>query len=264
MDSKVKVNTKETFFNMSFSTYNSNRRFEECSSLGKKPVLCKNSSKIATSRNIKVFFGGMGDIYKRPKSFRNYKEFKIHFLKRPTQERVSLTPLMDLDQAAVIQVEREYVEEGHTANRTSGKSTCGRLKILKPVHSILAFQSRRFVLPPQITAIGRLHVQAGHERCVFFSSAASVINELCSVFMVRESLRVSLIMCRLETRSQNLHKIAVNISACTEEDKYLDSNIFGQYAYDGSSDGTNSHFQRHCNLPNGTFRFWFKPGEVHF
>ena len=121
MDSKVKVSTKETFFNWSFSTYNSNRRFEEGSSLGKKPVICKNSSKIGTSRNIEAFFGGMGDIYKRSRSFRNYKEFKIHFLKSPTQERVSLTPHMDLDQAAVIQVEREHVEEGHTANRTSGK-----------------------------------------------------------------------------------------------------------------------------------------------
>ena len=45
---------------------------------------------------------------------------------------------------------------------------------------------KRFVLPPRITARGRLHEQAGYERCLFFSSAASAIKELPLVFMVRE------------------------------------------------------------------------------
>ena len=95
--------------------------------------------------------------------------------------------------------DREHIEEGgHTANRASGwgvfkqyflcrekrwgKPACGELKIPKPVHSISTFQNGRFVLPPRITAGGRLHVQAGFERCLFFSSTASIIKELCSVF----------------------------------------------------------------------------------
>ena len=78
--------------------------------------------------------------------------------------------------------DREHVEEGsHTVNRASGwgvfkqyflgwekrwgKSSCSKLKILKPVHSIPAFQNGRFVLPPRITARGKLHVPAGYERC---------------------------------------------------------------------------------------------------
>ena len=107
--------------------------------------------------------------------------------------------------------DRELVEEGsHTTNRAlgwglfkqyflgwekrSGKSTCGELKILKPVHSIPAFQNGRFALPPRITPKGRLHGQARYERCLFLSSTASVIKELSSVFMVRESLRAPLLM----------------------------------------------------------------------
>ena len=88
--------------------------------------------------------------------------------------------------------------------------------------------------------------------------------ELCSVFMVRESLRVPLLMFWLGTSSKNLRKIAENTHVCTEEDKYSDSNIFGRYAYNGSNDGKNPHVQRHCDLPPATFGFCFKPGEVHF
>ena len=145
-----------------------------------------------------------------------------------------------------------------------GESTCGELKILKPVHSIPAFQNGRFVLPPRSTARGKLHVQAGYERCSFFSSTASVIKELCSIFMVMESLRVPLLMCWLGTSSHNLHKIAKNTSVCPEEDKYSDGNIFRRYAYHGSNNERNSHVQRHCNPPPVTSRFCFKPGEVHF
>ena len=72
-------------------------------------------------------------------------------------------------------------------------------------------------------------------------------------------------MFQLGTSSKNLHKIAENTNVCTEKDKYLGSNIFGGYVYNGSSsDRRNSHVQRHCNLPPSTFGFCFKPGEVHF
>ena len=108
-------------------------------------------------------------------------------------------------------------------------------------------------------------MQAGYERCLFFSSIASFIKEICSVFIVRESLPVPLLMFWLGTRIfQNLHKIPKKNSVCPEEDKYSDSNIFGQYTYHGSNNGRNSHVQRHYNLPPATFRFCFKPAEVHF
>ena len=83
-------------------------------------------------------------------------------------------------------------------------------KISKSVHSISAFQKWRFVLPPRITIGRRLHVQAGYERCLFFSSTASLIKQLCAVFMVRESLWVSLFMLRLGTSYKNLHKFVKN------------------------------------------------------
>ena len=126
------------------------------------------------------------------------------------------------------------------------------------------FKMEEFFLPPRITARGRLHLQAGYEKCLFFSSTASVIKELCSFFIVRESLRLALLMFHLETSSQNLQKIAENANASTEGDKYLDNNIFGRYAYNGSNNERNSHVQKNCNLPPVAFRFCFKSVEVHF
>ena len=43
IDFKIKIKIKETFFNV-FFPYNSNRRSQECTSVDKKLVLCKNSS----------------------------------------------------------------------------------------------------------------------------------------------------------------------------------------------------------------------------
>ena len=61
----------------------------------------------------------------------------------------------------------------------------------------------------------------------------------------------------LGTSSQNLNKIAENTSVSIEEDKYSDSNIFGQYAYNGPNNGKRFHVQRHFNLPPVVFKFYF-------
>ena len=45
--------------------------------------------------------------------------------------------------------------------------------------------------------------------------------------MMRESLRVLLLMFRLGTTPHNMHKIAENTNVCTQEDKYSESNMFG-------------------------------------
>ena len=46
---------KENLLQHVFSTCNSNRRSEKSSSMGKKLVLCKNNSKLATSRKVNTF-----------------------------------------------------------------------------------------------------------------------------------------------------------------------------------------------------------------
>ena len=63
------------------SSYNSNRRSDECSSMGKKLVLCKKNSKLATSWKVKTFFGSMGDTYKGFRNFGNYQGVQDTFPK---------------------------------------------------------------------------------------------------------------------------------------------------------------------------------------
>ena len=218
---------------------------------------------------VKHFLKAWEILTKDPEILEIVKRFKIPFLKNPTQDRVPQTPQMGQEQAALLQVEIENILKKGAIQQTEHqpweylsqwrKSPCGELKIFKPVHFISAFHNGRFVLPLRITTRGKLHVQAGYERCLFFSSTASVIKELCSLFMIRESLRVPLFMIRLGTL-----QVAENTNFCTEEDEYPGSNIFGRHAYNGSSDGKNFHVQRHLNLPPEIFKFCFKPGEVHF
>ena len=116
---------------------------------------------------------------------------------------------MGQEQADLIQVEIENMLKKEAIQQTAsgcgvckqyvlgwekrwGKSTCGELKILKSVHSMSTFQNGRFILPPRVTERRGLHVQAGYERYLFFSSTASVIKDdwltdwLCSIFMVNE------------------------------------------------------------------------------
>ena len=76
--------------------------------MGKKLVLYKNSSKLATSRKVKAFFGSMGDIYKGPRDFRNCNGFQDTFSKKSnTGESSHTTPHMGQEQTALIQVETE-------------------------------------------------------------------------------------------------------------------------------------------------------------
>ena len=164
----------------------------------------------------------MGDT-KNPEILEIIKEFKIPFLKHPTQERVLQTPHMGQEQADLIQVETENMLKKGAIQQTEhqvgkflsnvflvGKRDEGNRPVvnLRYLNQFIPYQrqSGKFSLPPRITARERLHAQAGYERCLFFSSALTVIKEICSVFMVREFLLISLLMFRLGTSTQNHHK----------------------------------------------------------
>ena len=100
------------------SSYNSNRRSEECSSMGKKLVLCKKSSKLATSRKVKIFFGSMGDTYKGSRNFRNCKGVQYTFSKKSnTRESPLNATHVPGTSRSNASGDREHAEEGsHTTN----------------------------------------------------------------------------------------------------------------------------------------------------
>ena len=121
IDFKVKINIKKTFFNV-FFPYNSNRRSEECSFIGKKLVLYKNSSKCVTSRKVKTFFGGMRDTYRGFKNFRNCKRVQDTFYKKYNTGESSPDPTHSSGTRSCNTAgDREHDEDGNlAADRASG------------------------------------------------------------------------------------------------------------------------------------------------
>ena len=57
--------------------------------MGKKFVLCKKSSKLATSVKVKTFFGSMGDTYKRSRKLRKWKGVQDTFSKKSNRRESS-------------------------------------------------------------------------------------------------------------------------------------------------------------------------------
>ena len=90
--------------------------------MGKKLLVWKKSSKLPTSREVKVFFGSMEDTYKGSKKFRNCKGVQDTFSKKSNigesfQDAAHGSGTNRSNTSGY----REHFEEGsHTANRTSG------------------------------------------------------------------------------------------------------------------------------------------------
>ena len=119
------------------------------------------------------------------------------------------------------------------------------------------FQNGRCVLPPQITTEGRLHLQAGQEKCLFRNFNASLIKKLSSFLMFTESL------LPLRFKMGPALRIFTKALKIIGEDKDSDNEIFGQkptLAYDGRD----SHFHTHYNFPPLTFGFCSKYEDAHF
>ena len=86
--------------------------------MGKKFVFCKKSSKLATSRKVKTFFGSMGDTYKGFRNFGNCKGAQDTFSKTSyTGESFPDTIHGSGTSRSNTSGDREHVEEGSdTAN----------------------------------------------------------------------------------------------------------------------------------------------------
>ena len=89
--------------------------------MGKMLVLSKNSSKLATSRKIKSFFGSIGDTYKGSRNFRTCKGFQDIISKKSNTEESSPDATHESGTSSPnTSGDREHVEEGsHTAKRAS-------------------------------------------------------------------------------------------------------------------------------------------------
>ena len=87
--------------------------------MGKQLGLSKNSYKLAASRKFKTFLETWDIQTKESEILEIIKEFKIPFLKNPTQKKVSRTPEMGQEQKSSGDI-KDGEELSYTADRASG------------------------------------------------------------------------------------------------------------------------------------------------
>ena len=88
-----------------------------------------------------------------------------------------------------------------------GKPTSNKLEIPKLVRALPALQDGGFALSLKHSKEGRLCVQTGFEGRILFSSIKFCIQKVCSVFLVRETLQVSLSLFWTKPSTKNFYKI---------------------------------------------------------
>ena len=104
---KVKINTKETFFNMLFPTIIPIEDLANVHLWVKSLFFARIVPNLPLAGKLKHFFEAWEILTKDPEILEIVKGFKIPFLKNLKQERVPQTPHMCQEQADLIQVETE-------------------------------------------------------------------------------------------------------------------------------------------------------------
>ena len=122
----------------------------------------------------------------------------------------------------------------------------------KSVHTLPSLQYGGLALFSKHSKEGRLHVQNGLERCIFFSSVKSCIQNICAVPLVRESLQVSLLLLWARPGTKNFYKITQNSSFIVALPEHTNYDLLGRHVVDRPYNRRNVNGQRHSNLPSPT------------
>ena len=135
-----------------------------------------------------------------------------------------------------------------------GELTSNKLEIPKSVHTLPALQDEGFALSSKHSKEGRLHVPSGFEGYILFISIKSCIQKICSVSLVRETLRVSLPLFWNRPSSKNFHKITQNSSFSVASPEHTNYNLLGRHVADRLYNRRNVNDQGHGNLSSSTTR----------
>ena len=264
------------------STCNSQQRIKKRTSDGKKVILCKRGSKIATCRKIKAFSGNMETSdtgFRNPGSCEGVQN-TISRESNPNKGTNNTSNEFN-SKTGNTSGNRQYVEEGSNMQDQSfergvseqyvpsrekgrGESSCDQFEIPESVHTVSALQNGGPVLLKRNVTGGRFHVQTGHEGCLLYSTTSSSIEKICQIFLVREPLRVPLPLFRLRPSTTNIYETVESSNISAAADKYSGYHIPRRYAFDGSNNGGNFNVQRYDNLPSATSRVYSEYGEIPF
>ena len=235
-----------------------------------KKNIFKKDSKGKLSRKAEVFSGCMESSNPRPSNIRSCSGLQNTF---PNNSKSTLsstsTSAEGSRNTARTRGNRVHVEErGYPESFTQGKrihqqsfpciqkgwrkQTSDKPETFKQFYPISTFQNGGTPSDTGYAAKGGLHVQNRLKRCIFYDSYKSGIQEISTVPMARECLRVSVLVFRARTSPIIIHQINENTSCFSKTVKCEVNNIPGRHVDICSLKGGANSKSRHTDLPSAT------------
>ena len=98
-------------------------------------------------------------------------------------------------------------------------------------------------------------LQDRFQRCLFLNSTSLIVEEICDVSIIWQSIRVFLPVFWSRPYSKDLHETFKGTNGTFTENQYTFSDISRRYSFDGSNDRGNFNEQRHINICPPKFRY---------
>jgi len=128
--------------------------------------------------------------------------------------------------------------------------------------AIPAFQNGRVELFKIHARRRGLHVQIRHERRLFFNTFTERIQEINSLFVVSQPLRISLPLFWVGSSAQGIYKTFEGPNSSVEEIQHKNNYLSGRHADSSKIQGRSLEVSRYSDLPTSEFRFCNESKEI--
>ena len=225
MDTDMVDVNQETLFNKVDLCSYVVRGSKTHTSLHKKLIMRKKNSKCAVSRKVKKLYRKLENSEKRHRNSvvsgklyytilqNSLTEKHLNSLKLTQEEKILVQKEIHemLNKEAILEtpnhLEGEFICNLLLVKKKRwGESTSNELETPRAVHTLPSLQDEGFAVSSKHSEEGKLHAQTGFEGCILFSSIKSCIQKICSVSLVRETLRVSLPLFWTRPSTKNFTK----------------------------------------------------------
>jgi len=129
-------------------------------------------------------------------------------------------------------------------------STNNQSKISKLSHFIPKVQNGRPKTSSGSFTTQRFYGKNRHERCIFQCSSPPSLQEICKIFVERNSLRISLPLFRTGSRPEDFHKITESPNSTAKASGNKASDLSRRHFDFGRDFGNYSPREGHSNLPS--------------
>ena len=208
------------------STSNTIVRTESNTSMDKTIILRKENFKCSSGRKVKTLQHGLGNSDKGSKNIILCKRISNSVSKTTKTKQITSNSLYeqgaeassgcgsgrDVEEGSHYEMfpgfrKRIYQQPIFSGKERRWLSPGNKSKTSELLYPLSTLQNGRFASSKIHVAKRRLHVQIGSERCIFFSTFASLFEETSSISLVGKTVRVSVPLFWLRPSPENIYKI---------------------------------------------------------